>query len=573
MSRERERRSPSPSGDGAYASAKRFEPRPRDSRGDRRDRFTRRIEWSDARPPPRRRDGRGDDRRRDGPQRGWTGRRSDAWYSADPAGAQFQVERQSDAIRGITASHKPDVAEVTEFFTLSAQRSLVELAQIIQSMDPSQIPTTKLAEPERMLGAGHSRREDIEALWKEKFRMDDLFDSGNGKLYYQSRNAMFPQDDTGAKNNRNRAAEKLMEINDSVAVLDSALPGAFIDISGGPGPFADVLMRRSEQREGFGFTVLSPYQQRSLVERQEAARAASGQAPQQQQISDAAPSVADADADADVTDAPVVSGDLRQAVHATEFVPSAVGQIDAGNIPHATDVWYAFLLQAPKFTPLAGVDERGDVFNGANAQHTADEIAKTGHQVALALVDCGWGVDKSASGEHQEHLQEVFSLRMILGELNIALSTLMPGGNLAVKIFDTFSEFTASMVYTVASLFEQSFIVKPRRSRLVNAERYLVGLRLKGARPAVVEEGDAEASAQNAEADALDVVRRHLTATLDNWNNDAVPESLYPLDTLRADPAFSTSFDESTQSLCDKSIVAVRAVMDEVDRRRARGSR
>jgi len=71
-----------------------------------------------------------------------------------------------------------------------------------------------------------------------------------------------------------------------------------------------------------------------------------------------------------------------------------------------------------------------------------------------------------------ENYQELFSGRIILSEFLYMLKTLKPGGTFVCKLFDTFSHLTVSLIYAAALLFEEVKVVKPRRSRIVNSERY-----------------------------------------------------------------------------------------------------
>jgi len=71
-------------------------------------------------------------------------------------------------------------------------------------------------------------------------------------------------------------------------------------------------------------------------------------------------------------------------------------------------------------------------------------------------------------------LEELFSGRIILAEVLLALRALGPGGCFVCKLFDTFSHFTVSLIYIAGLLFDDVVLVKPPRSRRVNSERYLV---------------------------------------------------------------------------------------------------
>lgn len=65
--------------------------------------------------------------------------------------------------------------------------------------------------------------------------------------------------------------------------------------------------------------------------------------------------------------------------------------------------------------------------------------------------------------------------RVILSELLLMIQVLQPGGHFVCKLFDSFCDVTASVIFTVSQMFEDTYIVKPERSRVGNSERYLVG--------------------------------------------------------------------------------------------------
>lgn len=66
------------------------------------------------------------------------------------------------------------------------------------------------------------------------------------------------------------------------------------------------------------------------------------------------------------------------------------------------------------------------------------------------------------------------SHRLILSEIFAGISLLVTGGHLIYKLFDVFTEFSSSLVWLMALIFDEILIVKPERSRDVNSERYLV---------------------------------------------------------------------------------------------------
>lgn len=94
-------------------------------------------------------------------------------------------------------------------------------------------------------------------------------------------------------------------------------------------------------------------------------------------------------------------------------------------------------------------------------------------KVNIVVADGGFAIRKDEEGKHMENYQELFSGRIILSETLLMFMSLHEGGNYVCKLFDSFSSLTASLIYVVGILFEETYIVKPLRSRIVNSERYL----------------------------------------------------------------------------------------------------
>lgn len=136
--------------------------------------------------------------------------------------------------------------------------------------------------------------------------------------------------------------------------------------------------------------------------------------------------------------------------------------------------WYPELLKHGRWRALWGADNTGNVYSSANFEQTVRDLQY--QRVVLVMGDGGFAVSKNASGEHQENLQELFSARIVLSELLFGVATLVGGGNFVCKLFDVFSALSTSIVYATTLLFDSVVIVKPRRSRIVNSERYLVGI-------------------------------------------------------------------------------------------------
>lgn len=60
---------------------------------------------------------------------------------------------------------------------------------------------------------------------------------------------------------------------------------------------------------------------------------------------------------------------------------------------------------------------------------------------------------------------------LILSEFLTILKVLSTGGHFVLKLFDTTSPFTLSLLYICCHIFDNTYIIKPFRSRRVNSER------------------------------------------------------------------------------------------------------
>jgi hypothetical protein len=195
-----------------------------------------------------------------------------------------------------------------------------------------------------------------------------------------------------------------------------------------------------------------------------------------------------------------------------------------------SDAWYPMLENDPNFTISFGVDgtgtastlffyvlqaldhsatcltvvgHPGSVYDLKNLDGLCEEIKQNGdtQRVNLVVADGGFEIKKNEKGEHMENYQELFSSRIILSEILVMLKTLQPGGthhtparrtrvcvvthstslsgHFVCKAFDCFSSISTSFIYLLTLLFEDVYIIKPLRSRIVNSERYFVGKFMK----------------------------------------------------------------------------------------------
>jgi len=179
-----------------------------------------------------------------------------------------------------------------------------------------------------------------------------------------------------------------------------------------------------------------------------------------------------------------------------------------------------------------------------------------------------------------ENLQELFSGRIILSEFLYMFKTLQPGGTFVCKLFDTFSHLTVSLIYASALLFEEVIVVKPRRSRIVNSERYVclshstqrllvsdfverryfAAKKLKQPSPnyhKIVSIMEAlhkrlyDEEKAKGETSALEFVS---------------PTSLIPIDVIQGDEEFMDLMKKMNTDLAMKQTLALQSIMDQVDK-------
>lgn len=155
----------------------------------------------------------------------------------------------------------PKAADVFRIFAPSS----AAVAAAVAKKTPLSIGP--VADPGRMLDGGIRgiSRGEVEALWAQKTRLDELFDAGHGGLYWVARQELFPMDACkDAVRADNRAGEKLAEIARAVGGLLSVLRPApeetvFLDVCGGPGAWSKYLLKLGEKHgscmRGFGFSL------------------------------------------------------------------------------------------------------------------------------------------------------------------------------------------------------------------------------------------------------------------------------------------------------------------------------
>jgi len=190
----------------------------------------------------------------------------------------------------------------------------------------------------------------------------------------------------------------------------------------------------------------------------------------------------------------------------------------------------------------------GRCTEGTGAEGEVASINTVFSQLQLVVGDGGFKIGKDEDGRHMEHLQELFSYRVVLSEFLVAFRSLFPGGAFVCKIFDCFSHATASLIFLAAHLFESVLVIKPTHSRAVNSERYVV---CKGMT------SDAGRRAQITQA----LQRAHARA----FSGAGVGASIVKPQAMQADHRFSSSLRAMVTRLCTSQITALQTIMNKVD--------
>lgn len=129
----------------------------------------------------------------------------------------------------------------------------------------------------------------------------------------------------------------------------------------------------------------------------------------------------------------------------------------------------------PNAMPEGSEPITGDVTDANVIAELATAVhARFGDGATLYTSDAG--IDVSSDYGKQEELTALLNF----GQVLCGILTLAPGGHLVTKQYTFFTSFSRSIVALLAALFDEMYVVKPRTSRPVNSEVYLVGKGFRG---------------------------------------------------------------------------------------------
>jgi 23S rRNA U2552 (ribose-2'-O)-methylase RlmE/FtsJ len=124
-----------------------------------------------------------------------------------------------------------------------------------------------------------------------------------------------------------------------------------------------------------------------------------------------------------------------------------------------------------------GSDNSGDIYNLENQEHFINTVPQKVH-----LFTADGGFDFSIDYSLQE--KNIFTL--LVSSFIIGLQVLTINGYCIIKLFDTYSESTETIISLCGSCFKEYALYKPAASRPCNSERYFIGKKYRGINSEVI---------------------------------------------------------------------------------------
>ena len=125
-----------------------------------------------------------------------------------------------------------------------------------------------------------------------------------------------------------------------------------------------------------------------------------------------------------------------------------------------------------------GIDDTGDIYNFENQQHFINILPQKVH---LFTADGGFDFSIDYS------LQEKQIFKLLVCSFIVGLQVLTINGYCIIKLFDTYSDSTQTILSLCGSCFKEYTIYKPASSRPCNSERYFIGKKYRGINNEVIE--------------------------------------------------------------------------------------
>ena len=202
--------------------------------------------------------------------------------------------------------------------------------------------------------------------------------------------------------------------------------------------------------------------------------------------------------------------------------------------------WYPALTahKVHQFVATFGTEGTGNIYATENLHSFASMVSR--EPLLLAVADGGFDIPAEKA-----NFQEAISGRIVFSQWLTALLLLKKGGCFVLKLFDTFAPITRSMLYLSARHFyDRVHVVKPKHSRVVNSERYLVCLGFR---------------CEALSASWRDyLLRVHAEGFTDD---ERAVQSLVPLKWMNNDAAFVSSITKLNSALCNNQSIGLTMIL------------
>jgi 23S rRNA U2552 (ribose-2'-O)-methylase RlmE/FtsJ len=208
------------------------------------------------------------------------------------------------------------------------------------------------------------------------------------------------------------------------------------------------------------------------------------------------------------------------------------------------DDWYEELEARQDWHSLWGADGTGDLLKPGNLEQTTKFLKAK--NVFMVVADGGF-----SDGAIPPNQQELYFYRLLLAELLTAISCLQPGGRFVCKLYSTFSEATAALLFLTTRVFEEVSIVKPKSSRVTGPERYLYAAGMK--------------SGQEVEKVRKALLASHALGGAHSILAAPGISSIVSADDLVDDDCFLESLQAKAQELCGRQSQALTAAVDRAE--------
>ena len=124
-----------------------------------------------------------------------------------------------------------------------------------------------------------------------------------------------------------------------------------------------------------------------------------------------------------------------------------------------------FLLNNPNVIIETGIEGNGDLSKAENLKYCYDK-----YNGQMDMITGDGGFDFSFQYPQQEQV----STKLILCQIAFATAMQKTGGTFILKMYDTFTRLSLDLLFLLAKLYDQVYIIKPNTSRFANSEKYVV---------------------------------------------------------------------------------------------------